>query len=74
MFTLRALDLHLETHFAAALFQGRQCVTLLCAEPVAVLRQEVALEGFDDRRQPHHLTCPQAMVKLSIKRLIRSRA
>lgn len=72
--TFAALELHLEAGLGAAPLHGRERPVVIRGKPVAVLRQKVRLERFDDRSQAGHLTCPQAMVKPSIKPLIRSSA
>jgi hypothetical protein len=71
---LRALHLHARARLAAALTDGGQRPQVLGAEPVAVLRQEIRLEGLDDGSQPDHFTAPQAMENPSIRALMRSRA
>jgi hypothetical protein len=47
---------------------------VLGLELVPILRQKVGLEGVDDFGQTDHLTCPQVMLKPSIRPLIRSMA
>jgi hypothetical protein len=74
MRTFAALDLHHGTGLCAAVFHRRDGSIVFRPESVPVLRQEVCLEGFDNGRQAHHLTVPQAMLKPSIKPLMRSRA
>ena len=74
MFALRAFDLHHGAGVRAALLQGGQCAVVRRGESVPVLRYEIRLEGFDDFSQADHLTCPQAMLKPSIRALIRSSA
>ena len=69
-----ALDLHLRAGLRAAVFHRRERAHVVGSEAIAVLRPQVRFEGFDDRGKPDHLTCLQAMVKPSIKTLIRSRA
>ena len=74
MLALGALHLHARARLAAALADGGQRPQLLGAEPVAVLRQEIRLEGLDDCGEADHLTAPQAMENPSIRALMRSRA
>jgi hypothetical protein len=74
MVTFGALDLHLAAELGAALLHGCQCPIVHRGEPVAVLRQKVRLKGCDDFSEADHLICPQAIVKPSIRALIRSRA
>ena len=69
-----AFDLHHGARLRAALFHRRQCSIVRRGESVPVLRQEIRLEGVDDFSQPDHLTFPQAMLKPSIRALIRSMA
>jgi len=74
MIAFRALDLHLEAGLGTAVLHRRQCPRVLEGDAVSVLRQEVGLEGGDDRSQRDHMTFPQLTAKPSIKPLMRSRA
>ena len=69
-----AFDLHLRAGLRAAMFDRREGPSVFRPETISILCEEVRLEGVDDRSQADHLTCPQAMVKPSIRALIRSMA
>ncbi len=73
-FTRRTLDLHLGTGVGTAVLHRRECLELLGAQLVAVLRTEISLEGVDDGSEPDHLADPQTEEKPSIKPLMRSMA
>ena len=60
VFAGAALDLHLGAVLGATVFDGAKRVSVFSAQPIAVLREEIGLEGFDDGGQADHLTCPQA--------------
>ena len=74
MRTFGAFDLHLRAGLRAAVFHRREGLSVHGAEPGSVLDEELRLEGVDERSEADHLTDPQAMVKPSIRALIRSMA
>ena len=74
MLAPRALHLHLGAGLRAAVSHGRQRPRVVGREFVAVLREEVGREGFDDGSEQDHLTSLQPMAKPSIKPLMCSMA
>ena len=74
LFAAGAFDLPHRAGRRATPFHRRECSIVVSGESVAVMRQEICLEGFDDGSEPDHLTFPQGISKPSIRPLIRSMA
>ena len=67
-------ELHLRAGLGAAVFDRRQRLGVFGSQALPVLRQERRPERVDDPRQGNHVATPQAMVKPSIRVLMRSMA